>query len=158
MAKNTVARKPGARTGVAPKIRALKDRYPEMSELKIAKRVGCSPSNVHVVLSKYLSDMGEDDLRHYQDHKADVFDAIAMRSLLSITPAKLEKASAPALMMVAGTAFDKSQTVKGLATGINVSVLLDVVEAIKQRRAADQESIQRTIQAQVIDAAQDSRA
>jgi hypothetical protein len=131
-------RKPGARTGVAPKIRILKDKYPEMSEVKIAKRVGCSPSNVHVVLSKYLGDNCDDDLREYQANKGDVFDSLAMRSVLSITDDKLVKSSAAQLSIIAATAFDKSQLARGQATGINVTVLMDVVEALRSRGPVQQ--------------------
>ena len=37
-------------------IRKTKLRYPELSEAEIAKRVGCSPSNVHQVLNYVLSE------------------------------------------------------------------------------------------------------
>lgn len=117
--------------GCAQKIRKLKSRYPEMSNGAIAKRVGCSTANVSCVLAKYLGDFGEDDLAQYKENKADVWDSLAMRAVLSITSKKLEKSSAAQLSIIAGTAFDKSQISRGQATGINVVALLDVVEAIR---------------------------
>ena len=122
-----------AATGVAPRIRALKTRYPEMPGTEIAKRVGCNPNNVYAVLGKWLGDKGEQDLRDYQENQADVFDALAMRSLSSITDAKLTKANAVQLMTTAAIATDKARLVRGQATGINVNVLMDVVEAMRSR-------------------------
>ena len=81
--------------------------------------------------TKYLGDFGEDDLAQYKENKADVWDSLAMRAVLSITSKKLEKSSAAQLSIIAGTAFDKSQISRGQATGINVVALLDVVEAIR---------------------------
>jgi len=124
---------PGRKTGKAPAIRRLKTKFPEMSELAIARRVGCSPGNVHTVLSAYLGTATEDDLRAFQINRADVFDAITMRSLLSVTQDKLEKSPALALATIAGIAHDKSQVLRGQATGINVTVLMDAVEAIRAR-------------------------
>ena len=36
-------------------IRRAKLKYPEMSESRIARYVGCSPSNVHQVLKSFLA-------------------------------------------------------------------------------------------------------
>jgi AraC-like DNA-binding protein len=123
----------GRNKGTAPAIRRLKERYPEMSEAKIAKRVGCSPSNVHYVLSAYLGDKTHEELRGYQDNRADIFDAIGARALSSITDVKLAKASPAELTTVMGILYDKARLERGQATGINVSVLLDVAEAIRAR-------------------------
>lgn len=124
----------GRRKGTAPAIRRLKEKYPEMSERAIALRVGCSPSNVHTVLSAYLGDTSVEDLRGYQENRADIFDAIGSRALASITPEKLAKASPAELTTVMGILYDKSRLERGQATGINVSVLMDVAQAIRERR------------------------
>ena len=47
-------------------IRKTKLRYPELSEAEIAKRVGCSPSNVHQVLTTFLANRSEAELRNFQ--------------------------------------------------------------------------------------------
>ena len=135
--------------GSAQKIRKLVAKHPNMPARELAKRAGCKERNVYTVLQKLMRGRTSDQLSQYQERKADAFDSVALDALLSITPAKLAKASAPALMMVAGTAFDKSQLARGQATGINVVALLDVVEAIK----AQESSRARGIGTQVIDAA-----
>jgi len=127
-----------ARTGVADQIIDMHLRSPKISKRAIARRVGCHPNNVDYVLGKYLGKQSVEDLRAFQEHKADIFDSVVMRSVASLTPNKLAKANAVQLMTVAGIAFDKSQLVKGLATGINVSVLLDVAAAIRERVANPQ--------------------
>lgn len=136
------------RKGVAPRIRQLKDKYPDLSNGQIAKRVGCTPQNVSGVLSSYLGDATEEDLRGYQTNRGDILDAIQRRALLSITQAKLDKSSPAELMTVFGISYDKARLERGQATGINVSVLLDVAQAIrdKQRGATREQN------ANVIDA------
>lgn len=125
----------GRKTGKAPAIRKLKLRYPEMSEGQIAKRVGCSPSNVHTVLSTFLGDNSEADLRGYQEQQADIFDSLAMRLLSSITPDKISKSKIMEATTGAAILIDKARLVRGQATGINVNVLMDVVEALRNRPA-----------------------
>ena len=120
-------------TGVAPRIRALKTRYPEMTGAAIARKVGCNPRNVYNVLGRWLGDNTDDDLRKYQESQADVFDSLAMRMLGSITPDKLEKGKLMELTTGAAILIDKARLVRGQATGINVTVLMDVVEAIRNR-------------------------
>jgi len=122
-------------TGAAPQIRALHLRYPEMSHAQIADRVGCHRSNVYRVLDRFLSDdVTEGALREYQDNRANVWDAITLRALMSINDTKLAKSSASALMMVAGIAHDKSQALRGEATSIDVHVLVDAVRQCRDMR------------------------
>lgn len=125
-----------ANTGAAAKIRREKLRYPELSEGQIAKRVGCDPANVHRVLKRFMGKkQTEDDLRQFQDAKANVFDALQHRALMSVTDAKLGKTSVRDLAIAAGIWEDKARTIRGQATQINVSVLLDAVQAIREMRA-----------------------
>lgn len=116
-------------------IRVLHSKYPELGPSALARRVGVKPSTAHGVLKRFLQDSSEQDLRAFQSSKADVFDSISMRALGSITEAKLRKASAPALMMVAGTAHDKVQILKGLPTGLDVHILLDIAAMVRGDRA-----------------------
>ena len=74
-----------------------------------------------------------DDLQGFQAHKADIYDALQHR-LLSTVPSKIAKAPLMAVVTSAAILEDKARLVRGQATGINVSVLLDVAEAIRQRR------------------------
>lgn len=135
MAVEPAKRARQAKTGAAPRIRKLKLRHPELSHADIAKRVGCAPSNVTSVLKRFMGKGTEDTLRVFQDNKADVYDALQHRLLSSITAAKLSKAPAVSLITGAAILEDKARLVRGLATGINVSVLMDVAEAIRNRVA-----------------------
>ena len=122
------------RKGVAPAIRALKDKYPEMTQSAIARKVGCTPGNVQQVLSAYLSGTSPEALKEYQENRGDILDAVQHRALLNITPEKLAKASPAELMTVFGISYDKARLERGQATGINVSVLLDVAQAIRDEQ------------------------
>jgi AraC-like DNA-binding protein len=124
-----------ANTGAAPRIRRMKLQYPELSESQIARQVGCSPANVHRVLARFLGEDSESELAEYQQSKADIYDAIQLRTLKSITSADIAKA--PLLARVTGAAIleDKARTIRGQATQINVNVLLDAVQAIKEMRS-----------------------
>jgi len=127
--------------GCAPKIRKLKERYPEMSATAIAKRVGCTPDNVYSVLKRFLGSHSVQDLREFQQNKADVYDSLQQRCVASITSAKIAKTSAAQLTTMVAILEDKSRLVRGQATGINVTVLMDVVEAIRSRQGQVARSI-----------------
>jgi hypothetical protein len=125
-------------TGAAPKIRRLKMRFPDMSEGQIAKRVQCSPANVHRVLKRFLGeDQSEEDLKSFQEEKANVYDALQQRALMSVTDAKLAKTAVRDLAVAAGIWEDKARVIRGQATQINVSVLLDAVAAVKEMRSRE---------------------
>jgi hypothetical protein len=121
--------------GIAPEIRKLKLKYPELTDSEIARKVGCDPSNVSQVLKTFLGKHTSDDLRDYQDNQADIFDSVAMRLLSSVSQKKIDKT--PAVQAITGAAIliDKARLVRGQATGINVNVLLDVAEAIRSKRS-----------------------
>jgi hypothetical protein len=125
---------PGRKRGLAPLIRATKVRYPELSEAKIAKRVGCSPSNVHQVLSVFLHGHSEQELRDFQANRADIYDSVQMRALESVTQEKLRKSSAGSLVTVAAILEDKARLIRGQATSIHISALLDVLDVVRQLR------------------------
>lgn len=134
-APNAPSKVSGRRTGKAPAIRKLKEKYPEMSNAAIARKVGCHPSNVDAILRRYLGDTTAEELRGYQENRGDIFDAVGNRALLHITDAKLAKASPAELTTVMGILYDKARLERGQATGINVTVLMDVVDAIRSRPA-----------------------
>ncbi len=115
-------------------IRKLKLRYPELSEAQLARRAGCSPSNVHQVLRSFLVDRTQDELREFQANKADIYDAVQMRALASVTQEKLRKSSAGSLVTVAAILEDKARLIRGQATSINVQALLEVAELIRRQR------------------------
>jgi hypothetical protein len=125
----------GRKTGAGRRAIVLKLKHPELSDAKIAKRVGCHPANVSKVLSRFLGDHSEEELRDFQENKANIFDALQLRQLKSITDEDIAKA--PLLPRVTASAIleDKARTIRGQATQINVSVLLDAVQAIREMRA-----------------------
>lgn len=127
----------GRHTGVAPRIRKMKIDYPELSEAQIAKRVGCDPANVHRVLTRFLGNNSQSELANYQESKADIYDALQLRSLASITDDDLVNASVRDRAVAAGIWEDKARVIRGQATQINVSVLLDAVAAIRDMRKAE---------------------
>jgi hypothetical protein len=127
----------GRRTGAGRRAIALKLAHPELSDAKIAERVGCRPSNVSSVLGRFLGDHSEEELKSFQNAKAEIFDALQMRSLMSITQEDIAKA--PFLPRITGAAIleDKARLIRGQATQINVSVLLDAVEAVRAMRRGE---------------------
>jgi hypothetical protein len=143
--------KPGRRTGAGKRVIALKLAHPELSDAKIAARVGCAPSNVHTVLSRFLGDHSQTDLKAFQESKAEIFDALQMRMLASITQQDIAKA--PLLPKITGAAIleDKARIIRGQATGINAIMMMDVVEALKARQAQTDVQVQSN-QQRVIDA------
>lgn len=124
---------PGRKTGAAPAIRKLKLKHPELTDSEIARTVGCSPSNVSVVLKAFLGANTRETLRDYQENQADVFESLAHRLLSSVTQEKIDKSKPMEAITGAAILIDKARLVRGQATGINVSVLMDVVEAIRLR-------------------------
>ena len=126
----------GAKTGTAPIIRKLKTKYPEMTERAIAERVGCSPGNVHHVLSRYNSDTTDADLRAFQENKADIVDTLALRVATFISDEKLKSSSASQLGILLGILIDKGELLHGRPTSLNVTVLMQAVEAMRSRGPA----------------------
>lgn len=104
-----------------------------MRKSEIARRVGCNPHNVSYVLAKYLGKASQDELRAFQENKADIVDSVAHRVLSSVTDKKIAKMSGQSAITAFAILTDKSQLLRGLATGINVSVLMDVVDAIRAK-------------------------
>lgn len=104
---------PGVR---AMLIRRTKLKYPKMSEAQLARYAGCSRSNVHQVLTTFLARRSETELRDFQANKADIYDAVQLRALESVTDAKLQEPSATSLVTAAAILEDKARLVRGQAT------------------------------------------
>ena len=134
MSTTTIDGIPGQQKGLAPEIRRLSLRYPELSDSEIARKVGCTPSNVSQVLAAFLKESTREELEDFQSNKADIYDVIQKQILGSISEAKILKAGLAETVTAAAILEDKARLVRGQATGINVNVLMDVVEAIKARR------------------------
>lgn len=114
----------------------MKVQYPELTDSEIARTVGCRPSNVSAVLKVFLGKNTNAQLRDFQESKADVYDSLQYRLLSSLTQAKITKAKPMEIITGAAILEDKARLVRGQATGINVSVLLDVAQAIRERVSA----------------------
>jgi hypothetical protein len=125
---------PGRKRNMAPMIRKLKLRHPELTDSEIAHTVGCNPSNVACVLKTFLGNRSELELRDFQENRAEVYDSVALRLIGSLSQATIAKASALQLVTAAAIMHDKAALLRGQPTGINVTALLDVVEAIKASR------------------------
>lgn len=137
--------------GSAKRIRKLKTRHPEMTNSEIARKAKCTTDNVRQVLARFLGPHSPEQLKQYQEHRADAIEAVQHRILSSIDTMKIEKANLQSTVTSFAILEDKRRLELGQATGINVLALLDVVEAIKARKASEQERYQRAINSQVVD-------
>jgi predicted transcriptional regulator len=127
---------PGRRTGKAPAIRKLAMRNPELSEADIAKALDCSRANVNQVLKKFLGEtQSHTELAQYQESKADIYDSLQSRILGSISKEDIAKAPLVARVTSAAILEDKARVIRGQATQINVSVLLDAVSEARKAQA-----------------------
>lgn len=127
--------------GCAPEIRRLATTYPELSQGAIARKVGCTVGNVSQVLSKFLNGGSAEELRDFQDNKADLYDVVQQRILESITGEDIAKAPLVARVTSLAILEDKARLVRGQATGINAVVLMDLVDAIRAKRESNQRTI-----------------
>jgi hypothetical protein len=130
-----------AKKGLAPSIRKMAVAYPELSNSEIARAVGCSVQNVSCVLQSFLAGTSPDTLREFQESKADVYDALQLRMLGSLTQDKIDKSKPMEIITGAAILEDKARLVRGQATGINVNILMDVVEAMRARPAPNPQPI-----------------
>lgn len=129
------APRPGER---AAQIRVLRDKYPELSQAAIARRVGCSEPNVTQVLKNYLKDMPVEELAEFQADESRILDALRHRTLSSITEADFEKASLLQKVTASAILMDKSRLLQGQPTSIHVHALMDVASMIREKRDAGQ--------------------
>ena len=129
-----IQKSPKSRKGVAPLIRRLHLDYPELTDSQIARKVGCSPANVGIVLRRFLGKHTTAELSSFQENKADIYDALQLKVLSSVTESKLRKT--PAISLITGAAIleDKARLVRGQATGINVTALVDVAELLRNQQ------------------------
>ena len=132
-----ISKRRGKHTGKAPLIRKISLEHPEFSEGQIAKLVECDPANVHRVLDKFRTKFSNLELSDFQESKANVYDALQLRALMSVSDDVLAKTPVRDLAVAAGIWEDKARVIRGQATQINVSVLLDAVQAIRDMRKSE---------------------
>jgi hypothetical protein len=127
---------PGRKRGLAPEIRRVKARNPKLGFTAIARKVGCSPSNVSCVLRKFLAGRTPEEAKEFQASKPEILENLQHQIVESITPQKLVKTSAAQLVTMFAILQDKLQVLRGQPSSIaGIAVLLDVVAAIKERDA-----------------------
>ena len=131
----------GSWRGCAPRIRKMHLDYPELSHADIARQVGCSDRNVSQVLGRFLREITNDELTQFQACKADIFDAMQFKTLASITDQDISNATY--LQRITGAAIleDKARLVRGQATSINMTALVDVANMLRQQRGIDPSAI-----------------
>ena len=130
------AERQGRKSGATALVRKLKIKHPERSEVDLATFVGCDVALAHQAI-KSLDDIREQsrkDLERYQAGKADRFDAMQLRIYESITDNVIEKAQLLPRITSLAILEDKARVIRGQATSVNVTVLLDAVQTIKQMR------------------------
>eukprot|EP00697_Spironema_sp_BW2_P006527 gnl/Spiro4/1982_TR945_c0_g1_i1.p6 gnl/Spiro4/1982_TR945_c0_g1~~gnl/Spiro4/1982_TR945_c0_g1_i1.p6 ORF type:complete len:140 (-),score=13.54 gnl/Spiro4/1982_TR945_c0_g1_i1:182-601(-) len=115
-------------------IRAEKRKRPYLKNSEIARKVGCDPALVHRVLKDFLGPSSVEDLKEFQTNKADIFDAMQLRIHKSINDADIAKAPLLARVTAGAILEDKARTIRGQATQVNVTLLLDAVSAIREMR------------------------
>ena len=123
---------PGQQKDTASAIRKIATRFPDLSNADIARRVGCSRENVSKVLQVYLDRTSPEELADFQENKAEVYDAIQHKLLSSLSAEKIANSKVMEAVTAAAILEDKARLVRGQATGINVNILLDVVDAMRQ--------------------------
>lgn len=126
----------GRHRNMAAAIRKFKAKYPELAPVEIARMLGCSRQNVSDVLRRFLDGHTLEEIKTFGEQKAEIYDALQLRIVESIDKEDIKKSQLYPRVIAAGILEDKARTIRGQATGINVAVLVDLVEAIKAKRNA----------------------
>jgi|GEM_PF-3553289 hypothetical protein len=88
-----------------------------------------------------------------REELAVMFDSVAHRTLAGVTSEDIQKANLVQKMTSAGIAIDKAAMLRDqLPPTINVTVLMDVVEAIKAQHESEQARLQQQIKTRTIEA------
>jgi IS30 family transposase len=109
----------------------------------IGKELGRSDKTIKKALTR-----SPEVIQEVKDIKAELaerYQAEARRILDSINDKDIEKASLQNKAVSSGILLDKALLLKGEATSINVSVLLDAVQAAKEYQAARSDEAMRAV-------------
>ena len=115
-------------------IRKIATRYPELSQAAIARRVGCSEGNVSQVLKSYLKDTDLASIDEFRNDKAAILETFQHRTLSSITDADIANSSFTSRITAFAIMEDKIRLMRGQPTSIHVHALVDVLDAIAEKR------------------------
>jgi hypothetical protein len=128
----------GKHTGAAPRIRRMKLDHPDLSDSQIAKAVGCDPANVTRVLKRFLGKrISEAEHTAFKDNLPDILERSQHRILMSVSDQDIAKASLLQRATAFGILEDKKRNIRGQSTSVNVTVLLDAVNAIREMRSKE---------------------
>ena len=117
----------------AAEIRYLHDKYPELSNSALARRVGCDESNVRQVLRSYLRAIPISDIDEFREDKALILESIQHRTLASITDRDIANSSFSQRIVATAIMEDKIRLMRGQPTSIHVHALVDVLDALRMR-------------------------
>ena len=117
----------------AAQIRYLHDKYPELSNSAIARRVGCDEGNVRQVLRRYLREIPISDIEDFRNDKGTIFEVLQHRTLSSITDDDIAKTPFIQRVTAAAILQDKIQLLRGQPTAIHAHILVDVLDALRHR-------------------------
>jgi hypothetical protein len=118
----------------------------ERERAKVLRASGKTPSAIakgmgrsHHTLQKFL-DKPEvrEQVAVQREELAKMFDHVAHRIIGAVTPEDVSKASLQQKMVSAGIAVDKAALLRGeIPTTVNVTVLLDLVQVVRDMRNAE---------------------
>jgi Helix-turn-helix domain len=129
----------------------MKNRSPltetERERAKVLHASGKTPSAIaksmgrsHHTLQKFLDKPEiQKQVSVQREELAGMFDQVAHRIVGAVTPEDVTKATLQQKMVSAGIAVDKAALLRGeIPTTVNVTVLLDAVEAIREMRRVEE--------------------
>lgn len=103
----------------------LKRKHPKLSVRHLGKLVGISGQAVSSMFMRHGIDWDSGvpaAIEDFKAHRADILAYKQIQTLAALTPAKMQKASARDLAIVAGTLYDKERLERGQST-VNVAAL-----------------------------------
>lgn len=110
-------------------VKALRQKMQGRSYREIAKLQGIHHTAVHQAIAPILAKLPSSELlEEYKANSADVFQNVAMRTLLSINEGDLEKANLRDKVIAAGIATDKARLISGQSTS-NSHVIIGAIQA-----------------------------
>ena len=118
----------------------------ERERAKVLHAGGATPSKIarsmgrsHHTLQKYLSRPEvREQVNVQREELAGMFDHVAHRTLAAVSATDVEKATLQQKLVSAGIAVDKAAMLRGeVPLTLNVHVLLDAVQAIREQRSAE---------------------
>jgi hypothetical protein len=151
-----INRKPEGKRGKVGLIRKLKVENPSFSQGQIARVAGCDKALVSRELKKFSESLTSPaELNDWKVTKADRLEELGMRLIKSADEEAIAKSSLLQRITAYGIIEDKLRLHLGLATSINVNVLLDAANRLAEHREKDRIIEADVIQSQTCDDSKD---